>query len=98
MTLACEVPLKSGPAKGLPATGTRTGATRHHKAGEKLCAPCHEAQKAHFDEWVKWRDHHCPACGVVLSVRDGATGICFQCGEAMVRGNGVQRRQSREGK
>lgn len=41
--LVCQAPIKQGPNKGKPATGTLGGATRHYKAGQKPCEPCREA-------------------------------------------------------
>jgi 5-methylcytosine-specific restriction endonuclease McrA len=49
--MVCASPIKSGPLIGLPATGTRAGYNRHHRAGETACVACLAAKASAQKQW-----------------------------------------------
>jgi 5-methylcytosine-specific restriction endonuclease McrA len=51
MTLVCADPIKQGPNKGLPATGTNAGYARHRRAGESGCEACLTSAARRVRQW-----------------------------------------------
>jgi 5-methylcytosine-specific restriction endonuclease McrA len=49
--MICEAPTQRGPNKGLPATGTAAGYTRHQKVGEPACPDCLTANAEYHRQW-----------------------------------------------
>lgn len=51
--MACHLPIRHGPNKGKPATGTPTGYQRHRTAGEPACEACKVAITEDRKRWKK---------------------------------------------
>ena len=50
--MICAAPITRGPLKGLPATGTEAGYTRHRRAGEPPCGDCRNGANQTRYQWA----------------------------------------------